>query len=131
MEPRIIQLIFEFYCLELKAGPIPINDFIHTLEDGFGWMKLKFKNYILNEPTLKAIACVIPFMVNVKEVEFQTNGIQDHLSCALILACYMNPTIDSFKMDGNPLRGASVNTMNEMVKHFPTKKQTMFLVGSY
>ena len=28
LEPRIIQLIFEFYCQELKAGPIPINDFI-------------------------------------------------------------------------------------------------------
>jgi hypothetical protein len=35
-----------------------------------GWMKLKFKNYMLNEPTIKAMACVIPFMVNVKEVEF-------------------------------------------------------------
>ena len=68
MEPRIIQLIFEFYCQELKAGPIPINDFISWMENG--WMKLKFKNYMLNEPTIKAMACVIPFIVNVKEVEF-------------------------------------------------------------
>ena len=67
-EPKIIQLIFEFYCQELKAGPIPITDFMSVADNG--WWKLKFKNYMLNEPTLKAIACVIPFMVNVKEVDF-------------------------------------------------------------
>jgi len=43
----------------------------------------------------------------------------------------MNPSIDSFKMNGNQLRAASVNTMNEMVKHFPQKNLNMFLVGSY
>jgi hypothetical protein len=82
-----------------------------------GWYTLKLKNYQLNESVLKAIACTIPFMVNVKDIEFESNAIHDLPCCALILACYMNPSIETFKVNGNHLRAASVNTMNEMVKH--------------
>jgi hypothetical protein len=60
-EPGMIQLVFEFFCGEFKAAPLFFNKFMQEKENG--WMKLTFKNYHLNEPTLKAIACILPWLV--------------------------------------------------------------------
>jgi len=48
-----------------------INKFLEKQEDG--WWKLSFKNYHLQDPITKAIACTIPFLVNVVEVEMDNN----------------------------------------------------------
>jgi hypothetical protein len=63
--------MFEFYCIEFKAAPLEIKN--HMLRKETGAWKLAFVNYALNEPTLKAIACVLPFLVQVDEVEFSGN----------------------------------------------------------
>jgi hypothetical protein len=56
-----VQLLFEYFCMEFKAAPLEFRKFMSRKESG-SWC-LKFRNYTLNEPTLKAIACVIPFLV--------------------------------------------------------------------
>jgi len=47
--------------MEFKAAPLEFRKFMHRKDSG-SWA-LIFKNYNLNEPTLKAIACVLPFLV--------------------------------------------------------------------
>jgi hypothetical protein len=66
-----IQLLFEYFCLTFKAAAPRIDRFLTMQLDG--WWKLSFRNYTLNEPTTKALACLIPFMVHLDEVEFHTN----------------------------------------------------------
>jgi len=70
-----LQLLFEYFCLNFKAAAPSIDKFLTLKENGY-WT-LAFKNYTLNEPTLKAIACLIPFLVQVDEVHFSNNGMQD------------------------------------------------------
>jgi len=40
-------------------------------------MKLSYKNYHLDEMTSKALACLLPFLVNVSELELFNNQITD------------------------------------------------------
>jgi hypothetical protein len=46
--------------MKFKAAAPDISKFLTRKENG--WWVLSFRNYTLNEPTLKAIACLIPFL---------------------------------------------------------------------
>ena len=45
-----------------------------TRKDNGIW-HLRFAQYTLNEPTVKAISCVLPWLVNVDEIDFTNNQI--------------------------------------------------------
>ena len=97
------QLVFEFYCTEFKAIAPRLDKFM-TRNDN-GWWKLSFRNYILNEPTLKALSCALPFYVQIEEVELVKNQMGDQVGCCLAMALFMNPSIKYFSCDANFLKG--------------------------
>ena len=68
---NMTQIVFEYFCIEFKAAPLVFTKFMEQQESK--WYKVTFKNYHLNEATAKAIACLIPFLVNVDEIEFDNN----------------------------------------------------------
>jgi hypothetical protein len=66
-----------------------------------GWWRLSFRNYNLNEMTVKALACLIPFLVHVEEVEFTSNTMDDMVGSCIAFAVFMNPTIKGLIVNGN------------------------------
>ena len=55
----------------MKAAPVSLKDFINSSDPKN--VKLSFKNYQLDQPSAKALACVIPFMTNINELELHNN----------------------------------------------------------
>ncbi len=53
--------------------------------------KFSIRNLTLDENTLKALCCTIPFIANIYEIELVNNFISDIMSGVLLLSCYMNP----------------------------------------
>jgi hypothetical protein len=110
----MVNLVFEWINVELGSQPLQITKFLHKQENGF--YKLSFNNYSLNEPAAKSIAVLIPFLVNVVEVEFINNKMEDHITSALAMAIFMNPTITSFRFNSNYLKGCTINALSGMMK---------------
>ena len=86
-----------------------------------GYWKVSFINYALNEPTLKAFACLLPFLVNVEEIHFENNKINDHLAAVIIFSCFMNPTLKSIKIHMSLMRGCATKTMSKCSEEFRDK----------
>lgn len=63
--------MFEHYCVEMKAAPMPIGTYIVLGDNKI--KKITVKNYNLDEATAKALACVIPFIIDIEEMEFSNN----------------------------------------------------------
>ena len=55
-------------------------------------------NYALNEPSSKAIACILPFLVNVEEVEMDNNMLSDSIGGLIVMGVFMNPTIKALRL---------------------------------
>jgi hypothetical protein len=68
---KLVQNVFEHYCVEMKASPIPIKGYIVAGDNKV--RKMSFKNFNLDEATVKALACVIPFIVDLEELELSNN----------------------------------------------------------
>lgn len=66
-----IQNIFEYYCYELKAAPIILLNY-YNYDDPKN-TKLSFRNYQLDEQTVKAIAMVLPFITDITEIDLNNN----------------------------------------------------------
>ena len=66
-----IQNIFEYYCYELKAAPIILTQF-YNYDDPKN-TKLSFRNYQLDDQTVKALAMVLPFITDITEIELNNN----------------------------------------------------------
>jgi hypothetical protein len=96
-----------------------------------GWYKLSFNNYVLTEAMVKAISCILPFLVNVEEVEFIGNGITDLMSSILALSIFMNPTIDKVAFSNNHVRGAFVNVFKWCIPFQASKLLQFSVMGSF
>jgi hypothetical protein len=55
----------------MKAAPMPIGTYIVLGDNKI--KKITVKNYNLDEATAKALACVIPFIIDIEEMEFSNN----------------------------------------------------------
>jgi hypothetical protein len=80
-----------------------------------------FKNYLLDEATVKALASTIPYMWEIKDMEFHFNFLNDAMASMLLLAIFMNSSIDRLGFVGNVGRAAFKNTLIGLVKSNPTK----------
>lgn len=90
--------------------------------------KLSFRNYHLDENTGKALACTIPFMTNIDEVEMISNGLSDHLITTIIMAVFMNPTVKKFVVSKNYCRTIFAKTFAALIKQMPEKLHTIFAI---
>jgi hypothetical protein len=70
----------------MKAAPIPIGQYIITGDNKI--RKLTLKNFNLDEATGKSLACIIPFIVDIEEMEFANNQLTDHVAASLVLAFF-------------------------------------------
>ncbi len=82
----MVQNVFEHYCVEMKAAPIPIGQYIITGDNKI--RKLTLKNFNLDEATTKSLACIIPFIVDIEEMEFSNNQLMDHVAATLVLGFF-------------------------------------------
>ena len=83
--------------------------------------KLAIRNYKLDDNTIKAIACILPFMLDVNEIEFRSNNITDIISGALVFAIFANPNIKRITIPYNHLRGVFARTLQKLIKLAPDK----------
>ena len=127
-EMSYTQLCFEYFCMKFKAAAPDISKFLTRKENG--WWVLSFRNYTLNEPTLKAIACLIPFLPQVEELNFSNNGMQDMVGSCLVFAAFLNPTIKHFFIQGNFAKNAFFETLKINSIAQPFKMQNMNFMGS-
>jgi len=86
-----------------------------------GYWKLSFTNYSLNEPILKAIACTIPFLVNVEEIQMENNRMSDSLTSIIILSAFMNPTTSRLIINMNHIRGCATKSLQMCGKQMKDK----------
>ena len=84
----------------------------------------------LDDNTAKSIACLIPFLVDVVEVELKNNSITDNIAGAIAIACFANPKIDRITIAYNYLRGGFTKTFQALTREAPLKIQYINLMGS-
>lgn len=89
-----IQTIFEYYCNQFKVSIFDLRQ--HIVPTDNNRTKLSFRHFQLNENQCKAIACVMPFMYKIHEVEFIKNGISDLVSPLFLFGAFCNPDIVRF-----------------------------------
>ena len=89
-----IQNIFEYYCNQFKVSIFDIKQYIVPTDNNR--TKLCLRNFQLNENQCKAIACTMPFMYKIQEVEFIKNQIGDLVSPLFLFGAFCNPDIVRF-----------------------------------
>ena len=67
----LIQEVFDYYCAIHKAVTIPLKQFFD--EEDPNNVKFSIKNLKLDEEMAKSFACIIPFLVDVNELELRQN----------------------------------------------------------
>ena len=75
----------------MKAAPITLAKFYNY--DDPNTTKLSFKNYQLDDMTVKAIALVLPFILDITEIEMANTQITDLVSSCLVFSVFMNPSL--------------------------------------
>lgn len=84
-------------------------------------MKFSVKNLTLDESTTKAIACTIPFIIGIFEIEFANNFVSDMMSSILLMACYMNPSLVRINYISNFAKINFNKTLVALMKGIPGK----------
>ena len=123
-----LQSVFEFYCMECSAAPLILTQFMNYSDPNN--VKLSIKNYHLDEPTAKALACVVPFMIEVTELELHNNQLTDPVAGMLALAFFMNPSLTRLSVGYNYLRSTFTKTLAKLIGQDPCKITHLNLMGS-
>lgn len=123
-----IQNIFEYYCYELKAAPIILSQFYNY--DDPANTKLSFRNYPLDDQTVKALAMVLPFITDITEIELNNNQMTDQVSATLVFAFFMNPYLKRISVAYNFLRQTFNRTLAKFIAMKPEKITDINLMGS-
>ena len=125
---EFLQTVLEYYCKEMKAAPISLADFINSSDPKN--VKLSIKNYHLDQPTAKALACVIPFMTRIHELELHNNQLQDAMGAIFALAFFMNPCLKRISVGYNYMRQAFNRTLSKLICAQPHKITHLNTMGS-
>ena len=86
---------------------------------------------ILNENTIKAVVCTIPFIYDIHECEFMNNQITDIMSSVILMACFVNPSVKRFSYVCNFARNTFKKTLCELVKEDGNKFTELNLSRSF
>ena len=106
---KTIQKVFDYYCQLNKAVSMPIAKFFDDSDPNNP--KFSIKNFKLDENTVKALACLIPFLVDINEVELKNNQMLDSVSGAIVLACFANPSLKRITITYNFMRMSFSKTL--------------------
>ena len=100
--------MFNYYCDWNKSARLNIED--HIDDRNPVNTKLSFKNFKLDDNLAKAIVCILPFMLEINEVELLNNQVTDTMSGALTMACFANPSVSRLNISYNYLRNSFART---------------------
>ena len=123
-----IQTVFDYYCNENKAAPVSLAHFLNYSDPQN--VKLSIKNYHLDEQTAKSIACILPFMVEITELEMHNNQLTDVMGGMLVLAFFMNPNLKRLTICYNYLRSTFTKSLARLIASQPTKITHLNVMGS-
>jgi hypothetical protein len=77
--------------------------------------KFSLRLVVMTEHLVKALACTIPFMYGIYEIEFYKNSVTDIMSSVLLFAVFSNPNIKRLSFVGNPVRTSFNKTLRHLV----------------
>lgn len=100
-------------------APIDIKNFILPTDNEK--TKFSIKNLTLDENTTKALACTIPFILDIYEIELSNNMISDMMSSIVLLAIFMNPSIVRINYVSNFAKINFNKTLVALMKGHPGK----------
>lgn len=83
--------------------------------------KFSIKNLTLDENTTKALACTVPFIPDIYEIEFANNLISDIMSNIVLISCYMNPWLVRINFVSNFAKINFNKTLVALMKGNPGK----------
>lgn len=124
---EVIQGIYEYYCKECKAAIVNLEQFYDFGDPTHP--KLSIKNYQLDDQTAKALALIIPYLRDFTDIELYNNQLTDTVAAVIVLAYFVNPTMNRFKMGYNFMSSSFVQTFVGMSKMFPNKVIELNLMG--
>ena len=99
-----IQNVFDYYCTLNRAATRNIKEYFDDSDPNC--YKLSIKNVQLDDNSSKALACIIPFLINITELELRGCDITDAVASAIVFAVFANPGIKRLTMTYNHLRGS-------------------------
>ena len=123
-----LQQVLDHYCTETKAASMQLTQFLDYTDPNN--VRLSIKNYHLDEPAAKAIACVIPFMVEISELEMQNNQLTDAIGGMFALAFFMNPSLKRLTMCYNYMRSTFTRSLSKLIAADPCKITHLNVMGS-
>ena len=91
--------------------------------------KLSIKNYQLDDQTAKALALIIPYLRDFTDIELYNNQLTDTLAAVIVLAYFVNPSMNRLKMGYNMMSSSFTETFVGMSKLFPSKVIELNLMG--
>ena len=92
---------------------------------------MKYENYVLSLDHLKALACIIPLIPNLKGVNFTNNNLSDEMVTLIFMATFQNPCIEQITVSENNIKYSASNTFKELLLACPDKLKSLNLQGSY
>lgn len=100
-------------------SPIDIRKFIMPTDNER--TKFSIKNLTLDENTTKALACTVPFVPDIYEIELANNLISDIMSNIVLISCYMNPWLVRINFVSNFAKINFNKTLVALMKGNPGK----------
>jgi hypothetical protein len=91
---------------------------------------LAYDNYILEKNQVKALACIIPVLPDLKRIHFSNNNISDEMGALLMMAAFQNPNLTEIFIEENNLKKCCSNTFRKLLNQCPDKLQKFSLRGS-
>ena len=120
--------MFDYYCDVHKAPPQPIAEWFDTSDPKN--TKFSVKNRKIDDNTTKAIACILPFLLDINEVELKSTGMSDIVSGAIVMAIFSNTSIKRISITYNHLRGVFGKTLSSLMKLNQDKIHFLNIMGS-
>ena len=93
--------------------------------------KFSIRNFKLDENTTKALVCLIPFLVEINELELRNNQITDSVAGSLVLAVFANPSIKRLSITYNYMRISFSRTLRKCIILSPDKINYVNVMGSF
>ena len=121
--------MFDHYCSLNKAATMPIHQFFDDSDPNNS--KFSIKNFKLDESTTKSFVCLIPFLVDINELELRNNQITDAVAGSIVLAAFANPSIKRLSITYNYMRISFSRTLRKLIIMQPDKINYVNVMGSF
>eukprot|EP00347_Sterkiella_histriomuscorum_P011119 403373687 len=99
----------EYYCNEMQIAPVK---FLNYYNDGI----LQLHNYNIQPNLCVAIACTIPYLIDLEGIKFKNNGIKDECASLILKAVSLCPKFRIFHFEKNEINQEFVDVLKEVME---------------